>query len=347
MTRFHPSMMMPGWALLLVLLLAAACTEEKPITPRDRSGSQDSSATNPPDGEGPSPLIRRQLYYGEGYAQQLWYSLAEDSVVAQCRQSDWDLAFDCRTEVFRVYLNSARVMQAAATAETDWAAAERPASSAFRPDHPSGVADSLALGGALPEGVVCWIDLGYSVDGERLGYRKVSFERLAEGYVLRHSRPGAEAPTGVDTLRKDATYNTLTYSLLDGRPRQVAPPKTDYDLLFTSYTHLFYAPYTPYRVSGAWLNPHQTRAYLRDGLDDTAFAALDASAFEAHRLSEARDVPGYNWKTYSLDEGVYTVHREQVYLFETQHGERYKLRFVGFNNREGKRGYPSFEYRRL
>lgn len=345
------AMMRKKWitfALVLIVALAG-CTEEKPIEPRRTNPNPgDTSQTSSGDDDEPVNFSWQdeQFYYGEGFSQQLWYDLGSSSVVAQCHQKDWDLAFDCQPGHRRVYLNSGRVMQAAVTDAPNLdAAGDPPPATAFRPDHPNGHPDSLALGARIPTDSVCWIDLGFDGNGRSLGMRKVRFEHLSDGYVLHYAGPGGGNRT-TDTVRCDTAFNVMTYSLLDRQARHVAPPKTGYDLWFTAYTHIFYAPgFTPYRVSGVLLNLHQTQAYMDTSIAD--FFAVEASDFQADRLTEARDAIGYNWKRYSIEEGIYSVYPEQVYFIKNHQGHRYQLRFEAFYNDEGQRGYPGFAFRRL
>ena len=336
-----------SFLFLVMVGFLTACNEEKPIAPRQNpstSGDQDTSGSSS-DSSNAYPMRSEQLYFGEGFSQQLWYDLASQTVVAQCHQRDWDLAFDCRPGVNRVYLNTGRVMQAAITGEASLEDAATPPSSAYRPDHHGGDPDSLALGARIPEDSVCWIDLGYDVDGRTLGKRKLRFEVRSDAYVVEFAFPDGSRRT-VDTIRRNPDYTMMTYSLQDRQARQVAPPKDAYDLWFTAYTHIFYAPgFTPYRVSGVLLNNHQTRAYMDTSVAD--FKAVEAADFQDDRPGEARDAIGYDWKSYNLQEGVYTVYPQQVYFIENNAGHRYALRFEAFYNAEGQRGYPEFAFRRL
>ena len=61
----------------------------------------------------------------------------------------------------------------------------------------------------------------------------------------------------------------------------------------------------------------------------------------------ALDAIGYDWKFYNFTSGVYTIRPNLNYIVHGVSGFYFKLRFVGFYNKDGLKGYPVIEYQKL
>jgi len=319
--------MRPFWLLFSLALLSTACLrEELPVEPFERGEASTVQVSMQPD-----------------YTDQVWYDLGTQTIVSVNPRTAWDIGLSCADSTPWLWLNTSCAMQVALTGETDFDAVTDDAELSYRPDHPAGHRDSLALTAAL-DGQVVVIDRGYNPAGRLRG--KVKFQLLAtdaDGYRFRYAQlDGSEAHTV--EVAKDARYNFMGFSFSTHEAVTVEPPKTDYDLCFTTYTHLFYDPYLPYLVTGALLNPYQTKAAM-----DTAyaFAAIDRELAASFALSSARDALGYDWKSYSIDAGSFTVYPEQVYVLRDRKGFFYKLHFLDFYDDDGQKGAPTFALQRL
>lgn len=315
------------WLLWPLALLSTACLrEELPVAPFER-------------GEAATVQVSMQ----SDYRDQIWYDLGSRSIVSVNERTAWDLGLGCADSTPWLWLNTSCAMQVALTGSMDFDAVTDDAALSYRPDHPSGHFDSLALTAAL-DGQVVVIDRGYNSAGRWRG--KVKFQLLgvdAEGYRFRYARlDGSEAHTV--EVAKDERFNFVGFSFTTHEAVQIEPPKESYDLCFTTYTHLFYDPLLPYLVNGALLNPHQTQA----GLDTAyAFAAVDREVATTFALSSRRDAIGYDWKSYSIDAGSFTVYPEQVYVLRDSEGFWYKLHFLDFYDENGQKGAPTFAVQRL
>ena len=120
-----------------------------------------------------------------------------------------------------------------------------------------------------------------------------------------------------------------------------------YDLLFTQYSTLLFtsegAAY-PYLVTGVLLN----RGLVTAAIDSvTNFSNITMVTAAKMNFSSALDVIGYDWKVFNFTAGVYTVRTGLNYVIKDREGIYYKLRFIGFNNASGTKGYPVFEYQGL
>jgi hypothetical protein len=317
----------PVYFILCMAWLFISCEKDEiPVEPFDR---------------GDAALV--QIAMGSDYETQVWYDLSENRVVATNDRFAWDIAFDCSDSAHFVHLNSSVVMMAARAETKNFEDPVDAASLSFKPDHPSGSEDSLALGEWWLDNDVWVIDFGYRVNGSKRGYRKVQFELGEENDLfIKHAKlDGSDLQTA--TITKDKLLNRVAFSFSSNQSATVEPPKADYDLVFTTYTHLFYSPYTPYSVSGVLLNPHQT---LAAQIDHLSFEEIDADAAHSSALTDSADVIGYDWKFYDLDAGQFTVFSHQNYIIRDQEGFYYKLHFVDFYNNQGEKGFPTMEVQR-
>ena len=127
----------------------------------------------------------------------------------------------------------------------------------------------------------------------------------------------------------------------------VEPQQQTYDLLFTQYTTMLFTdqgiPY-PYLVTGVLLN----RSIVEIAVDSTTdFFSITHDLALSVSYTKALDAVGYDWKYYSFKTGVYTIRPKLSYIIHGVSGLYYKLRFVGFYNKDGLKGYPVIEYQQL
>ncbi len=289
---------------------------------------------------------------GETYDTQVWFDLSTQSVVKTGSRFDWDFAFDASDSANWVYLNSAVGMVVAASGEQDFEAVQSHKGLSYRPDHPSGLKDSLGLGRWWESNEVWVIDLGYTSEGKSRGFRKIQFE-LKEGGVLHFrlaSLNGNNEQTG--EIEKNDLYNRVGYSITNAGIVFFEPAKTEYDLFFTRYHQIFYEPYLPYLVNGVLLNPYGTtgtKAFDRE------FTALTADHLSDYVFTDSADVIGYDWKNFDLNTQVYSVFPEFCYLVQDEEGFYHKLRFIDFykestdenGNKTRLVGYPLMEFQAL
>ncbi len=122
----------------------------------------------------------------------------------------------------------------------------------------------------------------------------------------------------------------------------VEPPKSTWDLEFTSYTHIFYSPTQPYLVTGCLLNRYNTQA-VKDSVK--VFSEITFSDVSGYTLSDNINTIGYEWKTFNS--GTYTTNPDLNYIIRSQEGFYYKLHFIDFYNQNGLKGNPKWEYQQL
>jgi hypothetical protein len=148
-------------------------------------------------------------------------------------------------------------------------------------------------------------------------------------------------------VNKNSNVNYLWYSLKEDGIRPLEPSRVGYDLLFTQYTTLLYTdegiPY-PYLVTGVLLNRHIVAV-----ASDTLHAFSDITRDIALDLTYSRDNDriGYDWKYYNFSSGAYTLRPKNCYIVRTVSGLLFKVRFIGFYDKNGSKGYPVIEYQGL
>lgn len=286
-----------------------------------------------------------QLCLGAGYQDQLWFDLGTAAVVQHNPRSAWDLAFESAPGGWRVMLNGARLMSAWNIGNVDLGSVQDTIGmfNGRRIDAPSGRSDSTAIGDWRGTDAVIVIDLGVNASGFPIGQRKVRFQSVGpDGYVFSSAwLDGSDLRT--TEVSKDPT-RTFSYFSFGNGAVPIGPPRGEWDLVFTQYTHQFYEPYIPYLVAGALIDGTTTRVARIDGKDLDAVTLSDTlnDPFETRR-----NTIGYDWKTYSFETSSYTVEPGIVYIIEDADGWFYKLRFLEFYGPQGQTGCPAFEVERM
>lgn len=314
-------------ALSLLFMALVACDRgELPIEPYDRGG-----------------VKLKQFDMGETYDLTAYFDLGSNTFVKTLYKYDWELAFDCSDSLEFVYLNSGLYMRSVLLDDTSFAKAYNPKEYELRPDHYLHVIDSMPLKGLVNSNRVAIIDLGVDNLGEPRGFRKIKVQYADGQYTLLFGNVNAETPQRL-TIEKNGDYNTSQVNLQLGVQSQLEPPKNEYDLFFTQYTHMFYEPYTPYLVNGVLLNPHETLVGVEN---EIPFEDINLEMARAMSLNKKRDGVGYDWKYYNLEEGTYIIDTERTYIIKDSEGFYYKIRFVDFYAEDGVKGAPTFEYQQL
>lgn len=311
---------------VMALTFGACEKEELPVEPYDRGDVE--------------TLV---IPIGVNYEHQVWFDLGTKSIVSTNEKLAWDFAFDSRDSIHYIYLNTSLAMMAAPTGVKDFSVSLTDEGYNYKPDHSSGVLDSLALGEWWKTEEVFLLDLGFRLNGNARGKKKVQFF-LEEGAVrfMIANLDGTELQEG--RIEKQPGYGKVAYSIRDASTVQIEPGEADYDLVFTQYTFAFYNPYTPYLVTGVLSNPSiQGAAEINDiAFDDVSLE--DAVAVE---LQDSLDLIGYDWKEYDFDQASFVLFPDRVFIVRDHEGFYYKLHFLDFYNEQGERGYPTMRVQQL
>lgn len=292
----------------------------------------------------------------QNYKNQVYFDLGSGSEVGTYSRTEWDLAFEGKTDGTHILLNSACFMKVADCGLTPFAQPIDTAGLQWKFDRSDGNPDSTALLGwiningpdTLYPGHVYAIDRGLDENGVARGFRQVVFDGLKHGiYAFRWANIDGSAATSAGIV-KDSTVNYMHYSFNNGGGLQAPePPKTHWDLLFTQYSTILFTdigdPY-PYLVTGVLINQSGVQVAVDSTID---FSAITFETAQNMTFSNARDVIGYDWKYYNFETGSYTVSYKVNYVIKDAEGFFYRFRFTGFYNTLGQKGYPVFEYQRL
>ncbi len=303
---------------------------------------------------------------GPEYDTHHYFDLGVQSVTKVTENDVWDLAFDTDEMEFGVYLNSSRFMAAYQTSETkfDLVTTSSVDEASWTYDRISGEIENLAIGnwgflqsstatgvdenGYISKGTVFIIHLGKDEAGEDIGFKKLQLLGFSDGnYSVRFANLDGTEDHTVE-IKKDVNYDRMYLTFNDGgRIVDVAPIRSEWDMVFTQYTsHLLYqGNELPYLVRGFLLNGTQSIGVAEDSV--TAFEDFTLEIASSMSFSRDNDAIGFDWKSYSISESVYSVKDDKVYVIKDRNGDYHKLRFVDFLNEEFQRGYPKFELQKL
>ena len=315
------------YILIASVLLFSCRKEERPVAPNQPGEVTMNTATMTAD-----------------YRYQLYFNLENNEFVGQNIKTDWDLAFTTGVEDFVIKTNAANAMSVADLGEVDFASVTDTLGFAANEsyDAVTGNLDSTAIGDWRNKENLYLINKGFSYTGQHRGYAKLKLiDYTSSSYTFRLG--ALSDPEGtVYKVDKKINYNFSFFSIDESSTVTVEPPKEDWDLVFTQYTHIFYEPFTPYLVTGTLLNQHETKALL---IEDLPFAEVELEDVTNLLLSDHLNTIGYDWKTFT--DGNYTIHSDKTYIIQDQKGLYYKLRFIDFYDENGQRGAPKFEFQAL
>jgi len=287
-----------------------------------------------------------QVEMTSNYKNQVWVSLNENKVVSTNYKTDWDLAFESMSNGEHIILNSSKAMKVYKTNFTSLSQVTDTTGLGInaRADVPSGNLDSTAIGDWKTNNTVYIVNRGYSETGQHLGYCKLKLLLLVSGkFVFEYGDVyGSQIYQG--SVIKDADYNFVYFSFNTNQQVVIEPNKLSYDLCFSQYTHIFSNPVQYYQVTGVLNNTFKTRIAK---ITDKAFADVSINDTLGRMFYSTKNVIGYNWKAFDLNTNLYTVDPSQVFIVNDSKGFYYKLHFIDFYNKQGIKGYPSFEFKKL
>lgn len=295
----------------------------------------------------PGDVITNSVDIGNDYKRQVYFDLGTNTVVGKNAKTTWDLGFETSADGYHVVLNTSKSMFVYNTGSTNFNAVNDTTGFSLnkRWDEASGNLDSTAIGDWRTTKPVYIIGRGYNELGVYLGFRKIQFLNVDNnGYEVRIANLNGTNDNTM-TIVKDSIYN-FTFLSLNGTGSvvMVEPPKKDWDLVFTQYTHIFYDenPVMPYLVTGCLLNRYKTKAMMDAGIN---FAEISYAYASAKTLSSAINTIGYSWKDFTGS--VFITRPDRNYIIRDAEGFLYKLHFIDFYNHAGVKGSPKWEYQRL
>ncbi len=291
----------------------------------------------------PGDTTTHAVVMGSNYQNQIWFDLGTETIVKTGLRMDWDIALDSDAGENHIYVNASRLMKAAKSTQSfDQTTSANGLT--FLADYNTLNPDSLAFSGWQVNDVYV-VDLGYNEAGNGLGNIKLQITAFVDGVLSFRYAPLTGGTTIEGQMTKNSDFNSVSYSLLNHSALIVEPPKTDWDLVFTQYTYIFYEPgYTPYLVTGVLGNSNGVEVAIDKTKD---FAAITYDDVATYTFSSLPDVIGYDWKAYNFDLASYTIYSNINYIVKDVAGVYYKLHFIDFYDDNGLKGAPKFEMQRL
>ena len=288
-------------------------------------------------------VIESVVTMGSDYGQQLYFNIARNQVVNQNLKSDWDLGFESSPEGWHIVLNSSRAMAIGYTDKTKLSEVTEVGGVEWAWDAHSGNLDSTAVGNWQSSDEVMIVDMGYNSAGKQLGYFKMQIINVnSEKYVIRFGELKASDVKEVEVL-KDYSKTFVQLSLTDAQQVDIEPSKTNWDLHFTQYTHVFEGP-TPYLVSGVLINREEVEIAIDTSLE---FSEITYENISQYQFESRIDVIGYDWKWFDFDEQSYIILPGTTYVVKKSEGIYYKMRFLDFYDENGEKGTVTLESQRL
>ena len=310
----------------------------------------------------PGSLEHQSVSLGSNFEYQAYVSLGNNSIVTRDYMHAYDLAFEASSQGTRVYLNNARMMFACNTGSLDISVADS-SGKHWRFDQEKLNPDSTAIGNwwiaaATQNNIsnVFYIDRGAQILGNDR-YKKFQILSVTNlKYRVRFSNCDNNGVVEID-VPKDTTYSLMYLSFDNGgKVVQVAPPKDQWDFVFTRYTHEYFeypesSPYRHYTVTGALLNVWNDVQGCKNKLDSTpnyvAFDSCNANYMNQYLFSKQADIIGYDWKYYVINDNHYYLTPNLYFIIQDKNGFYYKLRILDYYDPQGNRGTVTFQYQRM
>jgi hypothetical protein len=274
---------------------------------------------------------------GAGYANQVWYSLANDNQ-GSAPKTNWDIAFDASPFGAAVLANTitgTTVWVYAAGDTTDWLTVDTAGLSTWPKYYNSDTSWAI---GAFNQATSSSFDMGWGiyspithyVTGDSIyivklannTYRKLWIVQLASStYQFRYATLDNSSDQTVSLVKTNyAGKNFAYYSMQNDLALDREPVSADWDLLFSQYTAFIPTPYT---VTGVLSNIGVTVA-------EAIPVNVNTVQWTNHTFVTPMNEIGYDWKTLNMSTFTFDITDSLVYFVQTQNGDIWKVIFTGF-----------------
>lgn len=326
--------------IILISFFYSCEKEEQPFEKEHEPGDQTTAA----------------VFIDSDYKYQVFYDFETNTEITQNLTTDWDLGFECGTNGHHIKLNSSRGMTLWATGEVNFSSVQSYSGAVWNWDNPNGSLDSTGIGEwwstnnntVVSNNEVYVLNLGKDSKANHLGFKKLQILGFENNeYHIKVSDLSGENEF-LSYIRKDDEYNFVFLSIINSEIVTIEPPKDEWDLAFTKYTHTFYNndnnSAIPYGVTGVLINSYSTFVH-QDSI--YGFEVTDLEIAKELNYVTDQNTIGYDWKNYNHDAGVYTINYEENYIIKNRKDTYYKMRFIDFFNDSGEKGNIKFEFQRL
>lgn len=296
--------------------------------------------------------IVQSFFMGNTYQNQYFFNLEANNYTLS-DLTHWDLAFSTSNEN-KIRINYGRDIFAF---NTNKKYLELPISispSEWKYDYPAAPTDSNAFIGwqnADEWSNIYIVDLGRSLE-EKDRYLFLQIKAPdSESYTIKYGYLSDTTKQWEEEIPKNDNVNFVYYSLQNQKfLNDFEPKKTEWDILFTRYRHIFYLdpegkePF-PYLVTGVLLNPDNVSMAIDSvsGFENISLATVQSLDF-----STKEDGIGYAWKNFDYTVTfAYTINPNNIYVVKNASGSYFKIKFLDFYNKDKQRGYPKFEFQKI
>ena len=313
---------------------------------------------------------------GAEQPNQVFIDLSQESQVSVARNS-YDLAFYSGSE-FRVLLNNSTsalttsldiydMNQVTAEDTIGWGAkldidaifsslfgappAWLPEAAGWL-DNPSGDLNSTAIAAVsatASENPVYILNRGKNPDGSPRGWKKIRITQNSGAYVLQHADINSDTFEEL-TITKSADHDFVFVSFDSGEV-EVAPAKTQWDMVFTIFTNLIPIDANtkiPYAYNDFILtNEGRVEVATVEIEGDLTYENFSAAQITTLQFDDSRAAIGSDWRVVAQpgSDQETGVKDSIFYVIKDANGNYYKLRFTRMSDPvSGERGHPQFEY---
>ncbi len=293
----------------------------------------------------PGDALFAKVDIGDFYETQVFFSFT-NGIVKVDSFTKWDLAFNTQEGQHEFWLNGGKNILVYPSGQSDFNfPLPTIGSKEWLYDEPNWKYGKSALGILKPE----LLDELIFLKLNKNHYKLKVIDANEQEYKIEFGQINDAVGTEI-IIPKNQNYG-YTYFSFEKGIIEIEPVKTEWDILFTRYRHIFYGENPdgsdmPYFVNGVLLNPYQTTA-AADTLTEYDFNRFSLNEAEKFTLVPTRDIIGFNWKQVNINNGEYTVLPKRVYILNDQNDDLWKIHFVNFYDENGRRGKPQFEYKRL
>lgn len=219
-------------------------------------------------------------------------------------------------------------------------------------DDPSGDLSGTAIAtisATAGENPVYIINRGKNPDGSPRGWKKIRITQSSGAYVLQHADIDSDTFTEL-TISKSSDHD-FTFVSFDEGEVEVAPAKTEWDLVFTIFTNLIPIDATtkiPYAYNDFILTNEGRVEVATVAIEgDVTYENFSAAQLTTIQFDDDRAAIGSDWRVVAQpgSEQEAGVKSDIFYVIEDANGNYYKLRFTRMSDPvSGERGHPQFEY---
>ena len=290
------------------------------------------------------PVISAQIELGNNYAKQIFYNIKDSSIVSENIKTAWDIGLENGPEGYRIKINSSTYSQIIKIENENFEnTTSVPTSAVWGWDNAISLFNNTYIGDYRNKNQIFILDRGYNIDGTSRGIKKFRVDTITgDHYIITHANL-ANSEMSSCKIDKTSGSSVIRFSFENNSPIE-EPLDSEWDLLFTQYTHLYINNNTTpsYLVTGVLINSSSGIEVAIDSV--TPFFEINESSILNYTFSNNQNIIGYNWKEYNFESQYYYVKDYINYIIKDSKGRCFKLRYIDFYNSIGEKGAPMFEY---